>query len=91
MHCSTRATGPYQGQWVRGCFRGPGTAGQGTNAKYRWHRGDIGRPFLPDRHGIETFDQLFHAARQIPILILSALQHEDLAKLAVQRGAHDFC
>ena len=46
--------------------------------------------FLPDSCGIDTFERLFHAAPQIPILVLSAPQHEDLAKLAVQRGAQDY-
>src|ERR1700693_2083976 len=36
---------------------------------------------LPDSSGIDTFDRLFQAAPQIPILILSAAQDEDIAKL----------
>jgi diguanylate cyclase (GGDEF)-like protein/PAS domain S-box-containing protein len=46
--------------------------------------------FLPDSAGMETFDRLFHAAPQIPILILTAVQDEDTAKLAVQRGAQEY-
>ncbi len=46
--------------------------------------------FLPDCHGIETFDRIFHAAPQIPILILSAAQDEEVARLAVQHGAQDY-
>jgi diguanylate cyclase (GGDEF)-like protein/PAS domain S-box-containing protein len=46
--------------------------------------------YLPDSTGIETFDRLFQAAPQIPILILTAAQDEDTAKLAVQRGAHEY-
>jgi diguanylate cyclase (GGDEF)-like protein/PAS domain S-box-containing protein len=46
--------------------------------------------FLPDSTGIETFDRLFQAAPQIPILILTAAQNEDIAKIAVQRGAHEY-
>ena len=46
--------------------------------------------FLPDSHGIETFDRLFRAAPQIPILVLCASQDEDIAKLAVQHGAQDY-
>ena len=45
---------------------------------------------LPDGDGIETFDRLFRAAPQIPILVLTAPQDEDLAKLAVQHGAQDY-
>jgi diguanylate cyclase (GGDEF)-like protein/PAS domain S-box-containing protein len=46
--------------------------------------------FLPDSTGIETFDRLFQAAPEIPILILTAPQDEDIAKMAVQRGAHEY-
>jgi diguanylate cyclase (GGDEF)-like protein/PAS domain S-box-containing protein len=46
--------------------------------------------FLPDSSGIETFDRLFLLAPQIPILILSASEGEEVAKLAVQRGAQDY-
>jgi diguanylate cyclase (GGDEF)-like protein/PAS domain S-box-containing protein len=46
--------------------------------------------FLPDSLGIETFDRIFRAAPQIPILILTAAEDEEVAKLAVQRGAQDY-
>ena len=46
--------------------------------------------FLPDSQGIETFDRLFLAAPNIPILVLSASSDEDIAKVAVQRGAQDY-
>lgn len=45
---------------------------------------------LPDRSGIQTFDRLFQAAPQIPILILTTTLDEDIAKLAVQRGAQEY-
>jgi diguanylate cyclase (GGDEF)-like protein/PAS domain S-box-containing protein len=45
---------------------------------------------LPDCQGIETFDRLFHTAPRIPILVLSAEQDEEVAKLAVQHGAQDY-
>jgi len=45
---------------------------------------------LPDCQGIATFDRLFHAAPQIPILVLSAAQDEEVAKLSVQHGAQDY-
>jgi len=45
---------------------------------------------LPDSSGIETFDRLFQAAPQIPMLILAAAQDEAIAKLAVQRGAQEY-
>jgi diguanylate cyclase (GGDEF)-like protein/PAS domain S-box-containing protein len=45
---------------------------------------------LPDSHGIETFDTLWHASPHVPILVLSHLHDEDVAKLAVQHGAQDY-
>src|SRR6185312_2810311 len=46
--------------------------------------------FLPDSRGIETFNRLFRLVPEIPILVLSAPQDEDVAKLAIQRGAQDY-
>jgi diguanylate cyclase (GGDEF)-like protein/PAS domain S-box-containing protein len=46
--------------------------------------------FLSDSRGIATFDNLYSAAPDIPILILSALRDEETAKLAVQHGAQDY-
>ncbi len=46
--------------------------------------------FLSDSQGIDTFDKLYVIESQIPILILSDLDHEDVAKLAMQRGAQDY-
>jgi len=45
---------------------------------------------LPDSQGIETFDKVFVAAPDIPILILGGNVNEALAKQAVGRGAHDY-
>jgi diguanylate cyclase (GGDEF)-like protein/PAS domain S-box-containing protein len=45
---------------------------------------------LPDSGGIETFDRLFLAAPQIPILILAVAKDEAIARLAVQRGAQEY-
>jgi diguanylate cyclase (GGDEF)-like protein/PAS domain S-box-containing protein len=45
---------------------------------------------LPDSHGVETFDKLFHAASRVPILILSAADAEEMARQAVQPGALDY-
>jgi diguanylate cyclase (GGDEF)-like protein/PAS domain S-box-containing protein len=45
---------------------------------------------LPESHGIETFDKLFIAASDIPILILDGNANEALAKQAVGRGAQDY-
>ena len=46
--------------------------------------------FLPDSHGVETFDKLFTARPDVPILILGGDADEALANLAVGRGAQDF-
>ena len=46
--------------------------------------------FLPDSQGIETFDKLFSAAPHIPTLVLSRLRDEDIARLALRRGAQEY-
>jgi len=46
--------------------------------------------FLPDSQGLETFDKLFAAAPDVPILILGGNSNEALAKEAVARGAQDY-
>jgi len=45
---------------------------------------------LPDSTGMETFNRLFLAAPHVPILILAVAEDEDIAKLAVQRGAQEY-
>lgn len=46
--------------------------------------------FLSDSQGIETFDKLYAIGGQIPILILSDLDREETAKLAIKHGAQDY-
>ena len=46
--------------------------------------------FLHDSQDIETFDKINAVACHVPILILSDLVREDIAKLAIQRGALDY-
>jgi diguanylate cyclase (GGDEF)-like protein/PAS domain S-box-containing protein len=46
--------------------------------------------FLPDCQGLETFDQLWLAAPDIPVLILCNQDNELLAIQAVERGAQDY-
>jgi diguanylate cyclase (GGDEF)-like protein/PAS domain S-box-containing protein len=79
--------GPFKVEWVRGC----------SDAIKRLdpHGGDeiaavVVDLFLPDCEGIQTFDQLLRASPHTPILVLSHLQDEDVARLAVQRGAQDY-
>jgi diguanylate cyclase (GGDEF)-like protein/PAS domain S-box-containing protein len=45
---------------------------------------------LPDSPSVDTFDQLFAAAPDIPILIIGGNVSEDLAQQAVARGAQDY-
>ena len=45
---------------------------------------------LPDSEGIATFDKLFAASPDVPILILAGNTSEGLAKEAVSRGAQDY-
>ena len=45
---------------------------------------------LPDAAGIDGFDRLHAANPQIPILILSSPEDEEIARLAIQRGAQDY-
>jgi len=79
--------GPFKVEWVRRCSEGlERLAREGTDSITAM----LVDLFLPDSHGIETFDRLFLAAPQIPILVLSASQDEDIAKLAVQHGAQDY-
>jgi diguanylate cyclase (GGDEF)-like protein/PAS domain S-box-containing protein len=80
-------------EWVRTCALGlkrladVGNSHQEEPSSFAAVLVDL---LLPDVTGIETFDRLFVAAPQIPILILSSIQDESLAKLAVQRGAQDY-
>jgi diguanylate cyclase (GGDEF)-like protein/PAS domain S-box-containing protein len=45
---------------------------------------------LPDGQGLEAFDQVFEAAPNALILVLSAACDKEIARQAVQRGAHDY-
>ena len=60
----------------------------------RLHRGGIDalivNLFLPDSKGIPTFDSLFLTAPQVPMLVLTGLNDETVARHAVQRGAQDY-
>lgn len=79
--------GSFQVEWVRRCSEGLERLTRNGADSVTAVLVDL---FLPDSHGIETFDRLFLAAPQIPILVLSASHEEEIAKLAVQRGAQDY-
>jgi diguanylate cyclase (GGDEF)-like protein/PAS domain S-box-containing protein len=85
--------GSFQVEWVRHCIEGiERLARAGKQEKYRPEgiTAVLADLCLADSYGIGTFDRLFCAAPQIPILVLSAQQDEDIAKLAVQHGAQDY-
>ena len=46
--------------------------------------------FLPDCQGLETFDQIWRAAPDVPILIVCDPGDESFAMQAVERGAQDY-
>jgi PAS domain S-box-containing protein len=45
---------------------------------------------LPDSSGFETFEKIFKHAENIPIIILTGLNDEELAAKAVSNGAQDY-
>jgi PAS domain-containing protein len=46
-------------------------------------------PSLPDSHGIDSFDEIFLAARLFPILVLTTPEEEEVGPQAVERGAKE--
>jgi diguanylate cyclase (GGDEF)-like protein/PAS domain S-box-containing protein len=73
---------PFEVEWVRRCSEGlERLAGVAAILV------DL---YLPDSCGLETFSRLFHAAPQIPILVLISPKDEHTAKLAVLCGAQDY-
>jgi diguanylate cyclase (GGDEF)-like protein/PAS domain S-box-containing protein len=79
--------GPFIVEWVERC----------TDGERRLRKEGAKRVsavlvnlFLADSQGIQTFDTLFLASPETPILVLSSLACEDSARLAVQRGAQDY-
>jgi len=45
---------------------------------------------LPDSFGLETLEQVYNQFPTIPIVILSGLEDESLATIAVQKGSQDY-
>jgi diguanylate cyclase (GGDEF)-like protein/PAS domain S-box-containing protein len=79
--------GPCNVEWVSRCCDGIERLLCGRGERIAAIVVDL---FLPDSRGIETFDLLFHASPHVPMLIVSSLRDEDVARLAVQRGAQDY-
>jgi diguanylate cyclase (GGDEF)-like protein/PAS domain S-box-containing protein len=82
--------GSFRVEWVRSCSEALDCLAAGQKQGWAGTAAILVDLFLPDSQGIETFQQLFRAAPHVPILVLSASQHEDIAKLAVQQGAQDY-
>ena len=79
--------GPFKLEWVNGCGDAIKRLGNQGGEQIAAIVLDL---FLPDSQGIETFDTLFCASPHVPILVVSRLHDEDVARLAVQRGAQDY-
>lgn len=81
---ATARDGPFITDWVRHL----------SDAATRLDRRDVdiilADLFLPDSHGLETFDVLFKLVPFIPIMLLCSEKNEHLAIEAVQRGAQGF-
>ncbi len=45
---------------------------------------------LPDSHGLETFKRVYAQASDLPIIVLSGLDDEEIAVEAVRAGAQDY-
>ncbi len=83
------SSGSYRIDWVRRCTKGLERLNGKAKKKFAIDAVLVDL-FLPDSQGIETFDRLYNAAPDIPMLVLSTPQDEETAKLAVQRGAQDY-
>jgi len=71
--------GPFQVAWVRSCS--DGLERLVSEAEQQQRRPDaiaavLADLFLPDSHGIDTFDRLFRVAPHIPILVLTTSEDE---------------
>jgi len=88
---------PFQVAWVRSCeaavarLRVKRRSRAGNEARRRNpYVAVLTELYLPDSRGLETIERMSGAAPQLPILILAAAQHEDVARVAVRKGAHDY-
>jgi len=79
--------GPFVIEWVERCADGVRRLRQEGAKRIAAVLANL---FLPDCDGIQTFERLFLAAPEVPILVLSSSACEGSARLAVQRGAQDY-
>ena len=84
---SNSRDGPFNVEWVSQCAAAVERLGDPLKGGVA---AIVVGLFLPDSEGIETFEALFRARPDIPILILSCWRDENVARLAVQRGAQDY-
>jgi diguanylate cyclase (GGDEF)-like protein/PAS domain S-box-containing protein len=84
---SNSRDGPFNVEWVSQCAAAIERLGDPRKGEVT---AIVVGLFLADSQGIETFDALFRAQPEIPILILSHLRDEAVARLAVRRGAQDY-
>jgi diguanylate cyclase (GGDEF)-like protein/PAS domain S-box-containing protein len=85
--------GSFRVDWVRHCCKGvERLAREGKREKQgsRVISAVLVDPFLADSQGLETFERLSRVAPRIPTLVLCSEHDEDVARLAVQRGATDY-
>lgn len=87
---SHSSDGTFQLEWVRSCWGAIERLSRKETARSNGIAAVLVELFLPDSQGIETLDRLFRAVPLIPILVLSAPRHENIAKLALQRGGQDY-
>lgn len=80
----------FEVEWVRSCADGLARLARKDRNKAGTVAAILVDLFLPDSDGMETFDRVFGAAPEIPILVLVASRDEEIARLAVQRGAQDY-
>ena len=79
--------GPFNIEWVSRCCDGVERLLSANGERIAAIVVDL---FLPDTQGIGTFDLLYRASPHVPILVVTNLRDEDVARLAVQRGAQDY-
>jgi DNA-binding NarL/FixJ family response regulator len=81
---ATARDGPFITEWMRHL------SGAITRLDRRGVDIILADLFLPDSHGLETFDVLFKLVPPIPIMTFCNEENEALAIEAVQRGAQGF-
>jgi diguanylate cyclase (GGDEF)-like protein/PAS domain S-box-containing protein len=85
--------GTFAVEWVRLCSEGLGrlaSLGAPGAPEERAIAAVLLDLFLSDCTGIQTFERIYNAVPQIPILILSDPKDTELAKLAIRGGAQEY-